>query len=155
MYAIRSYYETSPFGRFLSGLCDPYLNWFRRFKFSRIGMLDFSPVLALGALSVASMAFSTLASKGRITIGVLLAGLLQVIWSFFSFFLTIIVLFLFIRLIYDLMNRYGYSPFWSMMDRFLNRPISWITGIFNRTRKPMGYRASLVLTLVVMRNNFV
>ncbi len=142
--------ETSPFGRFLSGLCDPYLNWFRRFKFSRIGMLDFSPVLALGALSVASMAFSTLASKGRITIGVLLAGLLQVIWSFFSFFLTIIVLFLFIRLIYDLMNRYGYSPFWSMMDRFLNRPISWITGIFNRTRKPMGYRASLVLTLVVM-----
>jgi YggT family protein len=142
--------EYSSFGRFLSGLCDPFLNWFRRFPFTRVGAVDFSPILAFGVLSVASMVFSTLAATGHITVGFILAGFVQVIWQFLGFFLTIIILFLVIRLIYDLFNRYGYSQFWTMLDRFLNKPISWVTGFFNHSRRPMGYRASLVLTLVVM-----
>lgn len=142
--------EYSPAGRFLAGLTDPFLNWFRRFSFTKVGAIDFSPILAFGVLSVASMVFSTLAATGHITIGFILAGLLQVIWSFFSFFLNIIILFLVIRLVYDLVNRYGYSPFWSMLDRFLNHPISYVTGFFNRSRKTMGYRASLILTLAVI-----
>lgn len=142
--------DYSPAGRFIAGLCDPFLNWFSRFRFTRVGSIDFSPIIALGVLSVASMAFSTLAATGHITLGIILAGFLQVVWSFFSFFLNIIILFLVIRLIYDLFNRYGYSPFWTMLDRFLNHPISYVTGIFNHGRKPMGYRAALILTLVVM-----
>jgi len=142
--------DYSPVGRFLAGICDPFLHWFQRFSFTRIGIVDFSPILALGILSVGSMAFSTLASTGRISIGIILAGLLQVVWSFFSFFLSIIILFLAIRLIYDLFNRYGYSPFWTMLDRFLNHPISYVTSLFTRGRVTLSYRASLILTLVVM-----
>jgi YggT family protein len=141
--------EYSPFGRILSGLCDPFLNWFRRFSFTRIGSVDFSPILAFGVLSVASMVFSTLAATGHITVGFILAGFLQVIWQFFGFFLTLIILFLVIRLIYDFVNRFGYSQFWTTLDRFLNKPISWVTGFFNHSHRPMGYRASLILTLVV------
>jgi YggT family protein len=141
--------DQSPAGRFVAGLCDPFLNWFRRFSFTRVGMIDFSPILALGVLSLGSMVFSTLASTGHITLGLVLAGLVQIIWSFFSFFLNIMILFLAIRLIYDLVNRNGFSPFWTMLDRFLNHPISYVTGLLNRGRV-MGYRASLILTLVFM-----
>jgi len=73
----------------------------------------------------------------------------QIVWSFVSFFLNIMILFLAIRLIYDLVNRNGFSPFWTMLDRFLNHPISYVTGLFTRGRV-IGYRASLILTLVFM-----
>jgi len=139
---------TAP-GRFIAALCDPYLNWFRRFSFTRVGAIDFSPIIALGVLSVASMSFSTLAVTGTITVGIILAGLVSVIWSFFSFFLNIVVLFLAIRLVYDLFNRYGYSQFWTMLDRFLNPVISKVTRLFGRGHT-MNYRLSLVLTLAVM-----
>ncbi len=140
-------FEYSAPGRFIAGLCDPYLNWFRRFRFTRVGAVDFSPILALGALSVASMTFTTIGATGRFSLGVVLYGILQVLWSFFSFFFNILILFLAIRLIYDLVNRHGYSPFWSMMDRFLNPPIAWVTGALNRGRS-MPYRTSLIITLV-------
>jgi len=142
--------DQSPAGRFVASLCDPFLNWFRRFSFTSVGMIDFSPILALGALSLGAMIFSTLASTGHITLGLILAGLVQILWSFVSFFLNIMILFLAIRLIYDLVNRNGFSPFWTMLDRFLNHPISYVTGLFNRGRGVMGYRASLILTLVFM-----
>ncbi len=141
--------EYSPVGRFIAGLCDPYLNWFRRFSFTRTGMVDFSPILALGTLSIASMTLTTLAATGRISLGVILGGVLQVLWSFFSFILNILILFLIIRLIYDIMSRYSYSQFWTMLDRFLNPPISKVTSFFMRGRT-LSYRMSLILTLAVI-----
>ena len=140
-------FEYSQAGRFIARLCDPYLNWFRRFSFTRVGAVDFSPILALGTLSVASMTFNTFGATGRISLGVILYGILQVLWSFFSFFFTILILFLAIRLVYDLVNRHGYSPFWSMLDRFLNPPIAWVNAFFNRGRAT-PYRTSLIITLV-------
>lgn len=142
-------FEYSAPGRFLAGLCDPYLTWFRRFRFTRVGAVDFSPILALGVLSVASMTFSTFGSTGRFSLGVIAFGILQVLWSFFSFFFNILILFLAIRLIYDFVNRYGYSPFWSMLDRFLNPPIAWVTGLLHRGRA-LPYRTSLIITLAAV-----
>lgn len=142
-------FQYSQVGRFISGLCDPYLNWFRRFTFTRIGGMDFSPILALGVLSVVSSAFSRIAVTGSISVAVIVAGLVQVVWSFFSFFLNILILFLVIRLIYDLLNRYSYSPFWTMLDRFLNPSIAWVNKLFH-FQKPLSYRMSLVLTLAIL-----
>lgn len=141
--------EYTTVGRFLASVCDPYLNWFRRFSFSRIGAFDFSPIFALGLLSVASMTFSTLAVTGRITVGVILAGILQVLWSFAAFLLNIFIVLMIIRLVYDLLHRYGYSQFWTVVDRMLNPPIARVTGFFFRTQV-ISYRSSLALTLTVM-----
>lgn len=141
--------EYTTVGRFLASVCDPYLNWFRRFSFSRIGAFDFSPIFALGLLSVASMTFSTLAVTGRITVGVILAGILQVLWSFAAFLLNIFIVLMVIRLVYDLLHRYSYSQFWTVVDRMLNPPIARVTGFFFRTQV-ISYRSSLALTLTVM-----
>ena len=139
---------TAP-GRFIAGLCDPFLNWFRRFRFTRVGVVDFSPILALGVLTVAASSFSILATTGHITVGIILAGIISMIWSFFSFLLNILIIFLLIRLIYDLVNRYGYSQFWTMLDRFLNPSISYVSRILGRG-KVIPYRIALILTLAVM-----
>lgn len=141
--------EYTTVGRFLASVCDPYLNWFRRFAFSRIGVIDFSPIFALGILSVASMTFSTLAVTGRITVGVILAGIVQVLWSFVAFILNIFIVLMIIRLVYDFFHRYGYSQFWTIVDRMLNPPIARVTGFFFRSQV-ISYRASLALTLIVM-----
>ncbi len=146
-------FENSQAGRIIAGICDPYLNWFRRFSFTRVGVVDFSPILALGVLSVATRAFFTLGQTGRITVGFILALLLDVVWSFFNFFFIIFILLLAIRLIYDLANRYGFSQFWTMLDRFLNPPIAYVTRAFKNLfnhGNTLSYRASLILTLAVM-----
>ena len=145
--------EYSAAGRFLARICDPYLNWFRRFSFTRIGVADFSPILALGTLSVATMVLSSIASTGRISLLVVLFAVIQVLWSFVSFILTLLVIFLFVRLIYDLINRYGYSPFWTMLDRFLNPVISRVSGFFSRLfarTAPFRYRVSLLITFLTI-----
>lgn len=144
--------EYSAAGQLLARVCDPYLNWFRRFRFTRLGMVDFSPILALGILSLGSMTFTMVAASGRISVGIVLGGFVQVIWSFFSFILTIVTLFLVARLVYDLIarqNRYRASPFWAMLDQFLNPPITYVTRLFFRGRT-ISYRLSLTITLASM-----
>ena len=143
--------EYSPVGKFLGVLCDPFLNWFRRFSFTRIGVMDFSPILALATLSAATMILSSIAATGRVSPTIIAFIILQVIWSFISFLLNILVLFLLIRLIYDLANRYKASPFWTMLDRFLNPVISFfsrsVTSLLGMTR-PLRYRVSLLITFI-------
>ncbi len=140
--------ESSQPGRILARCCDPYPNWFRRFSFTRIGMVDFSPVIAIGVLSVVAQVLPGIGVTGHISIGVILAGILDVVWSFFSFFLVMLIVALATRLVYDLVNRYGYSPFWTMLDRFLNPSISRVSSFFMKG-KTLPYRTALILTLAV------
>ncbi len=136
----------SPLGRILASICDPYINWFRRFSFARAAQIDFTPILALGFLSLVSQVFMTLAATGRISLGIVLSGLLQVLWSFASFLLNIFILFLIIRLVYEFANPYGYSPFRTMLDRFLNPAISRVTKTFFK-RQVVSCRVSVAITL--------
>lgn len=140
--------EYSQPGRILARICDPYLNWFRRFSFTRVAMVDFSPIIAIGVLSVVAQILPGIGVTGHISIGVILAGILDVVWSFFSFFLILLIASLAIRLIYDLTNRYGSSPFWTMLDRFLNPSISRVCSFLARG-KTLPYRTALILTLAV------
>lgn len=138
----------SAVGRFLASLCEPFLRLFRRFKFTRIGMVDFSPILALGALSVISMALNRFAYTGRFSFGFILASIIQIIWSFFSFLLTIILIFLLVRIIYDFVSSHRMrSPFWVMLDNFLNPIISFVSQIFFRSGGA-SYRTRLITSFV-------
>ena len=136
----------SPFGRALASVCEPFLRLFSRFRFTRVGMVDFSPILALGALSVVSMALRRFAYTDRFSFAFILAGLVQVVWSFFSYLLTILLIFLAARIIYDLFfSRNVRGPFWIMLDNFLNPIISFASQIFFRSGGAM-YRTRLIVT---------
>ena len=136
----------SSFGRMLASLCDPYLNWFRRFRFTRVGMVDFSPILSLGILSIAAELISTILATGTISLWTLFVSIIQLIWSFFSFILNLIIVFLIVRLVYDLVGASSNSPFWYNLDRLLNPVIAKVTGFIPPHN--MHYRARLVTTIV-------
>lgn len=138
----------SSFGRVLSSICDPYLNWFRRFRFTRIGMVDFSPILSLGILSIAAQLITSVLATGTISLWAVVVSIIQLIWSFVSFILNLLIIFLIIRLGYDLFGSSNSSPFWYNLDRFLSPVIAKTTGFFQR--KPLQYRTRLVLTIILI-----
>ena len=138
----------SSFGRVLSSICDPYLNWFRRFRFTRIGMVDFSPILSLGILSIAAQLITSVLATGTISLWVVFVSIIQLVWSFIGFMLNLLIIFLIIRLGYDLFGSSNSSPFWYNLDRFLSPVIAKTTGFFQR--KPLQYRTRLVLTIILI-----
>lgn len=138
----------SSFGRMLSSICDPYLNWFRRFRFTRIGMVDFSPVLSLGILSIAAQLITSLLTTGTISLWGLCVSIIELVWSFIGFMLNLLIIFLIIRLGYDLFGSSNGSPFWYNLDRFLSPVIAKVTGVFQK--KPLQYRTRLILTIVII-----
>nr|WP_298679487.1 YggT family protein [uncultured Treponema sp.] len=138
----------SSFGRVLSSICDPYLNWFRRFRFTRIGMVDFSPIISLGILSIAAQLITSILATGTISVWAVVVSIIQLMWSFISFILNLLIIFLIIRLGYDLFGSSNSSPFWYNLDRFLSPVIAKSTGFFQR--KPLQYRTRLILTIILI-----
>ena len=138
----------SSFGRVLSSICDPYLNWFRRFRFTRIGMVDFSPILSLGILSITAQLITSILATGTISLWAVVVSIIQLIWSFVSFILNLLIIFLIIRLGYDLFGSSNSSPFWYNLDRFLSPVIAKTTGLFQRN--PLQYRTRLILTIILI-----
>ncbi|MGP1431869.1 MAG: YggT family protein [Treponema sp.] len=138
----------SSFGRMLASICDPYLNWFRRFRFTRVGMVDFSPILSLGILSISADIISTILARGTISLWTVFVSIIQLIWSFFSFILNLIIVFLIVRLVYDLIGSSGNSPFWYNLDRLLNPVISKLTGFIPPST--MRYRTRLITTIILI-----
>lgn len=138
----------SSFGRMLSSICDPYLNWFRRFRFTRIGMVDFSPILSLGILSITAQLITSLLATGTISLWAVFVSIIQLIWSFVGFVFNLLIIFLIVRLIYDIFGSSNSSPFWYNLDRFLSPVIAKVTGFFQK--KPLQYRTRLILTIVII-----
>jgi YggT family protein len=133
----------------LSRVTDPYLNWFRGFPGLRIGRLDLSPVAALAVLSLANRIFAVMGQYGTITLGIILAILLQALWSAASFLLGFSVIILVLRLAAYLTNRNIYSTFWHIID-VISQPLLFrINRILFRSRI-VHYLTSLILSIVLL-----
>ena len=109
----------SAFGQLLAKICDPYLNIFRKIRFLQIGFIDFSPVVAIGALSILSSLINQMLFYGRFSVGYLLASIVQVCWTAVSSILTIYNILLLIRLIVALLKKDYSSSLWSNLDRII------------------------------------
>ncbi len=105
-----------PIGRFIYDACEPYLSWFRRFKFTRIASLDFSPVIALGVLSVLANICFSISMQGRLSIIGLVIIMLLAFRQLVSFFLNLILLLAFIRFLLDFSYKYRSSFFCLLID---------------------------------------
>ncbi|GHV75501.1 membrane protein [Spirochaetia bacterium] len=143
------------FGRaygLLSGITDPYLNWFRRFRFLQVANLDLSPIAALAILSVANNIFLTIARFGTITFGIILSMLTAVVWSAVSFILSFFIIIVALRLIAYLAGRDVYHGFWRIIDQ-ISQPILYRLNrlIFGRrlVRYMTGILSSLGLLLIL------
>jgi YggT family protein len=143
----------------LSKITDPYLNWFRRFPALRVGYLDLSPIVALGVLSLVNRVLSTLAAYGIISLGIILALVLQAVWGAVAFFLGFLILILILRLIAHLL-KLGSNPFWYIIGSisqpvlfrinrliYRDRIVNFTTGII--TSLAMLVAAYMIFSIVV------
>lgn len=136
------------FGRGLSAICEPYMNIFKRLSFLRIGNIDFSPIVSLGILSLASAILAGIQRTGRIFLGGILGTILNSIWSIASSILAIFAFLVLIRWIVLLVSkgRTSYDSGWNQVDILLNKFTYKVAGTF--TKKPINYQTSLLITWI-------
>ena len=137
----------SAFGQFLSKICDPYLNIFKKIRFLQIGYVDLSPILAIGVLSIASSLINQMLFYGGFSVGYLLASIVQVCWTAISSILTIYNILILIRLIVALLKKDYSNGLWSNLDRIIYPVQSKITGIIFKNRI-ISNRLGLGITLI-------
>lgn len=150
IYVVMSWFPGARYTRFgsiMNQICEPYLSFFRRFPL-RIGMLDFSPVLAFGVLVLISGIFGDIASYGAIRFGLLIASLLQICWSLLSSLITFFNIILVIRLVVHLAGKDFTSQIWRTLDGIISPVQSRISRVVFKNRF-RTYRAQLAITLVM------
>ncbi|MDR3342451.1 MAG: YggT family protein [Treponema sp.] len=134
----------------LTGITDPYLDWFRRFPALRAGFLDLSPIVAMAVLSLVNQIFSTLAQYGAISLGIILAMVLSALWSAISFILGFFLIILGLRLIAYLTNQDVYnSVFWKIVDTISQPVLYRIKRILFR-RRLVNYLTGIITSMVAV-----
>jgi YggT family protein len=132
----------------LSKITDPYLDWFRRFPALRVGYMDLSPIVALGVLSLVNRVLGTLAAYGTISIGIILALILQAAWGAASFFLGFLILILILRLIAHLL-KLGSNPFWYIVES-ISRPVLFRINRFIFKDRIVNFTTGIITSLAVL-----
>jgi YggT family protein len=133
----------------LCGITDVYLQWFRRFPWLRVGVLDFSPLLALAVLSLAQTLFASLAWYGSIRLGMILGMILSYLWSAVSFLLGIGIVILILRFIAYLTNQNILTSFWGIIHT-LSQPILYRTNRLLFRGKLVHYRTGILSAIGVL-----
>jgi YggT family protein len=149
---ILTWFRGNEYGRPVEILCritDPYLNWFRRIPGLRAGFLDLSPIAALAVLSMANRIFATLAFYGVITLGIVLAMLIEALGSAFNFLLLFFIVVLVLRLIAYLGNMNIYNPFWRIVDT-ISQPLLYRINRIFFGRRIIRYLNSLILSIAIL-----
>ena len=146
------------FGRFISSITDPYLNFFSRRGWLRFGNIDFSPIIAIAILSLLSSILGGITSSGILHFGTILALIVNMIWSVISSLLTIFILLVFIRWIVLLVNKGQVSTnsAWYQLDLMLQKFVYKIGNTFFKTNLTYAKALlvswiSLALILVIFR----
>lgn len=143
--------EYSRFGKFLSSICDPYLNLFRKLSFLRFSAFDFSPAVALCVLFATSTICSGLSTGAGIKFGSFLAMLVSMVWSIVQSILSFMILILVIRLIVYLIkgDSYNYGSIWNSVDRAITPMIYRICSIFTHGRT-IPFKSALICGTLIL-----
>ncbi|MCR4742808.1 MAG: YggT family protein [Treponema sp.] len=138
------------FGRFISSICDPYMNLFSNRGWFRIRNLDFSPVISIGLLSILSSILGGISGSVKVTFGSILAMILSMVQSILSFVLGMLFLLMLIRWIVLLVNhgQTNSNSIWYQIDSFLTNISRKISGII--ARKYLSYQTSLLISWITL-----
>ena len=138
------------FGKFLSSICDPYLNLFSKSGKLRIGNIDFSPILAIGILSLLTTILSRITLTGRIFFGGILAAIVSLVWNLGSSLIGILTIIILVRWIVLLVKK-GYTPYdsgWNNVDAMLQKPVYKISSTFSKN--PVSYKTALLISWITL-----
>ena len=136
------------FGKIISAITDPYLRIFSGRGWLRFGNIDFSPILAIGILSLLSSILGGITSTGRIYFGGILATIISMLWSVCSSILTIFFLLILIRWIVLLVNKGQVSTnsAWYQLDLMLQKFVYKLGNTFFKNN--LTYQKALLVSWI-------
>jgi YggT family protein len=141
---ILSWFRGGAYGRawdLLVRATEPYLRIFRRIRFLRMGTFDFSPIAAVLVLVILQNILTTLAYSGAISLGMVLAIILQSVWRAAVWLLFFYLILSVVRVIGLYVSRDQTHPGWSTLDTIV-RPLAM------RVNDLFGGRLDYVYSLV-------
>jgi len=146
--------QTSQIFGYLAAITDPYLNWFRRFSVLRFGMIDFSPIVGFVVLGFVINIFGSIAAYGKITLGIILALLVNGIWSIISFILVLFIILAIIRLISSTIAPNGILASMSTgIDSIIEPVTSWVRKtIFRNKFTPYTTQLGISIAILIVLN---
>lgn len=140
----------STFARILSTICDPYLNIFRKLRWTLIGSIDFSPAIALCTTGALSYFFSILAKNSSFSILYLVAMLIQLVWSIAQSILVFFIIILIVRLVVLFISgeqsSYAYS-YMNLLDSTVSSVVYNIARTFTGGRR-VSYKTALIISII-------
>ncbi|HOV63825.1 MAG TPA: YggT family protein [Spirochaetia bacterium] len=138
-------YEHERGFRMLTSITDPYLMLFRKIRLFSSGRIDFSPLFASLLLIVILNITYTFSIAGRITLGLVLAIIIQALWSAVSFILIFFIVLLVVRFVMYLFKVSFVSPVVQTLDTVLSpllmRVQRWIF-----KRRIVNYKLGIAFT---------
>jgi len=137
------------FGKFISRVCDPYLNFFSKKGLLRIGNIDFSPIISIGLLSLLSSILGGITSTGTISFGRILGSIVSMVWSLGSTILTVLFILCLVRWIVLLVNKgqTNYNSGWYQVDTMIQKFCYKVSYSF--TKKNVSYQKALLINWIV------
>lgn len=140
----------SAIGKFLSSICDPYLNLFSRLPL-RIGMFDFTAMIAIGILYVISSILGNISVSGYISLSMILANLLGIVWSIASSIATVIMIIFIVRYLVSIFSRTSnqYDSPWQRFDDAIRNMVFKICNFFTGGRS-ISYKTALLIDSIAM-----
>lgn len=140
----------STIGKFLSSICDPYLNLFSRLPL-RVGMIDFTAMVAIGVLYVISSILTNVAASGYISLSMILANLINIVWSIGSSIITVIMLIFFVRYLVAVFSRTSnqYDSPWQRFDDAIRNMVFKICNFFTGG-KNISYKTALLIDSIAL-----
>lgn len=125
----------------LYSITDPYLNWFRRFKFLTVGMLDFSALIAISILYFFRSLTTQIAATGVITLSYVIKLIIYSLWSLASSFAFIVIVLLAIRFVFILLNKH--SQIFNAIDGYTEPILRRFSNVF--TKKFTSYKTNIII----------
>lgn len=137
----------------LGKICDPYLNLFRNVKGLRRSTVDFTPLLAFVLISLARTILSLVSQAYKLTVWVVLAIIIDGLWSaIVSFLLILTIILLVVRFFVGRSNSANTNNIINMIDPILDRPVGRVYKLFFRKARVDDQKlviASLIFYVVV------
>ena len=145
---INPFPQPGSFTYYLARIVDPYLNTFRSRRF-RAGMLDFSPIIGIGVLSVVQSVFEIYGTYGMMSLSLIVQLFISAFWSYgVSIFFTFGFILLVIKTIASFMRNSAFSMGMSRMGSFIDPVISWVRRTFFKTRFVRESTLNLISLLI-------
>ena len=148
---VRPYPRSGSFTYYMAKIVDPYLSLFRS-STARMGMLDFSPVFAVGVIAVVQTLLSVFGNYGFLTLGIILANIIYALWAYG---ISIFLFFSIIMLIFRTIAAFSRNPMMYNMSGQFSDPISNLVRKSFGTRIPKESTVALISLLINIALYFV